>query len=61
MRASWIFSKNDVIANIGVITGGVLVWALDSRCPDLVIGILIALVILNGARLIIIDARSELN
>ncbi|VAW59528.1 Cobalt-zinc-cadmium resistance protein CzcD [hydrothermal vent metagenome] len=61
MRASWIFSKNDVIANIGVITGGVLVWALDSRWPDLVIGILIALVILNGARLIIIDARSELN
>ncbi len=60
MRASWIFSKNDVIANTGVITGGVLVWALDSRWPDLAIGSLIALVILNGARLIIADARREL-
>jgi Co/Zn/Cd efflux system component len=61
MRASWIFSKNDVIANLGVIAGGLLVWLLDSRWPDLLIGSLIALVILNGARLIIIDARSELS
>jgi len=61
MRASWIFSKNDVIANMGVILGGLLVWMLDSRWPDLVIGSLIALVIFNGARHIIIDARSELN
>ena len=60
MRASWIFSKNDVIANTGVIIGGVLVWLLDSRWPDLIIGSLIALVILNGARLIVKDAQSEL-
>ena len=61
MRASWIFSKNDVIANTGVILGGLLVWLLDSRWPDLVIGSLIALVIFNGARHIIMDARSELS
>jgi len=61
MRASWIFSKNDVIANVGVIVGGLLVWLLDSRWPDLIIGSLIALVIFNGARHIIYDARSELN
>ena len=60
MRASWIFTKNDVIANSGVILGGILVWLLDNRWPDLVIGCLIALVILNGARHIIQDARSEL-
>lgn len=60
MRASWIFSKNDVIANTGVIIGGVLVWLLDTRWPDLVIGGLIALVILNGARHIIVDAKNEL-
>lgn len=60
MRASWIFSKNDVIANGGVIIGGLMVWLLDSRWPDLVIGSLIALLILNGARQIIIDARTEL-
>jgi len=61
MRASWIFSKNDVIANTGVIIGGVLVWLLDTRWPDLVIGVLIALVILNGARHIILDAKKELD
>jgi len=60
MRASWIFSKNDVIANTGVILGGGLVWLLDNRWPDLVIGCLIAMVILNGARLIVRDARQEL-
>lgn len=60
MRASWIFSKNDVVANTGVILGGGLIWLLDNRWPDLVIGSLIALVILNGARRIILDARQEL-
>jgi hypothetical protein len=25
MRASWIFSKNDVIANLGIIIGGLFV------------------------------------
>ena len=60
MRASWIFSKNDVIANAGVIVGGLLVWVLDNRWPDLIIGGLIALLVLNGARLIIQDSGQEL-
>ena len=60
MRASWIFSKNDVIANTGVIVGGALVWLLDSRWPDLLIGTLISLVILSGARHIVLDAKREL-
>ncbi|MCB1196867.1 MAG: cation transporter [Deltaproteobacteria bacterium] len=59
MRASWIFSANDVIANIGVILGGVLVWKLDKRWPDLMIGLIIAAVILRGAWLIIKDAISS--
>ncbi len=61
MRASWIFSANDVIANLGVIIGGVLVWWLDTRWPDIIIGIIIAYVILRGARMIIKDAKSEMN
>ncbi len=60
MRASWVFSKNDVIANTGVIISGLLVWLLESRWPDLIIGSLIALLIFSGARHIILDARSEL-
>ncbi len=57
MRASWIFSKNDVIANVGVIAAGGLVWWLDSRWPDIVIGAVVAVVILKGARTIVREAR----
>ncbi|UZE94532.1 cation transporter [Alkalimarinus alittae] len=53
MKASWIFSANDVIANLGVILAGALVAFTGSRYPDLVIGLLIGLVVLNGARKIL--------
>ena len=59
MRASWIFSKNDVIANLGVIFSGSLVYILGSRWPDLVIGAIIVLIVLRGGAGIIIDARHE--
>ncbi len=53
MQASWIFSANDVIANMGVIIAGVLVTFTGSRYPDLIIGFVIALVVFNGARRIL--------
>lgn len=53
MKASWIFSANDVIANLGVIAAGLLVAMTGSRYPDLVIGFVIALIVLNGARRIL--------
>lgn len=59
MRASWIFSKNDVIANIGIIIAGALVYFMDSRYPDLIIGLLITLLVLRGGVLIVKDARQE--
>ncbi len=59
MRASYIFSKNDVIANAGVIVGGVLVYVTGVRWPDLVVGIAIAYVVFRGALTIIADARKE--
>ncbi len=59
MRASWIFSKNDVIANIGIILGGVLVYLLDSRFPDLVIGFAIAIIVIRGGIHIVKDASNE--
>ena len=49
MKASYIFSTNDVIANVGVIGAGMLVAATGSRYPDLVIGTIIAAVVLSGA------------
>jgi Co/Zn/Cd efflux system component len=56
MRASWIFSRSDVIANAGVILAGVLVAATGSRWPDLVVGGAIALVVLHGGRAILRSA-----
>jgi Co/Zn/Cd efflux system component len=48
MRASLIFSKNDVIANLGIIVAGALVWVSGSRYPDLVIGTIITIVVFRG-------------
>ena len=59
MRASWIFSANDVIANLGVIFAGVLVFWLDSRWPDLVIGVIVSCVVLRGAKMILEEAGNE--
>ncbi|MEM9908986.1 MAG: cation diffusion facilitator family transporter [Cyanobacteria bacterium P01_D01_bin.44] len=59
MRASWIFSKNDVIANLGVIGAGLLVRLLQAQLPDLVIGLAIATLVLRGSLQIIQEARSE--
>ena len=47
-RASYIFSANDVIANIGVIVSGLIVKLSGSQIPDLVIGILIGAVVVRG-------------
>lgn len=59
MRASWIFSKNDVIANLGVMLGGLLVFIIDSRWPDIMIGTIIVLIVLRGGLIIVNDARRE--
>ena len=59
MRASWIFSRNDVIANAGVVLSGGLVYVTGIRWPDLVVGIAIAYVVFRGALSIIADARHE--
>lgn len=53
MKASYIFSTNDVLANMGVIVAGLLVAWTGSQVPDLVIGTVIALVVLGGARRIL--------
>lgn len=48
MRASYIFSTNDVLANLGVIAAGALVAWTGSRLPDLVVGAAVALLVLTG-------------
>jgi len=59
MRASWIFSKNDVIANIGIIVSGVIVFWTGTAIADLVIGLLISLIVIRGGFSILQDVKSE--
>ena len=57
LRATWIFTRADVIANVGVIAAGVLVLLLGSPYPDYVIGSLIGLYVVKEAVEILSEAR----
>lgn len=61
MKASWIFSANDVIVNIGIIFAGIMVYITNSRYPDLIIGGIIALIVLRGALQILKIAQLDKN
>ena len=49
MKASMIFTSNDVIINLGVIIAGVLVNYLSSSKPDLIIGTIVFVLVIQGA------------
>ncbi|MBL6730761.1 MAG: cation transporter [Flavobacteriales bacterium] len=49
MKASMIFTSNDVIINAGVIFAGVLVLLTQSKYPDLVVGSIVFLIVVRGA------------
>jgi len=49
MKASMIFTSNDIIVNLGVIAAGFLVNLLSSNTPDLVIGTIVFIVVARGA------------
>lgn len=59
MRASWIFSKNDVIANLGILLAAVLVEVFTSNLPDLITGFIVALLVVRGGKMILADAAAE--
>ena len=60
MRAVWLFSRNDAIGNLAVVVAAVLVWALGSPWPDLLVAFAVAGLFLQSAWSIIRDARSDL-
>ena len=49
MQASAIFTSNDIIVNGGVILAGVLVYWLESKWPDLVVGGIVFGFVMRGA------------
>lgn len=53
MKASWIFSANDVVINLGVILAGLLVAWTGSNYPDLIIGGVVGGFVVIGAKRIL--------
>ncbi|MGC6437905.1 MAG: cation transporter [Flavobacteriaceae bacterium] len=49
MKASMIFTSNDVIINLGIIVAGLLVNWLNSSKPDLIIGTIVFVLVIQGA------------
>ncbi|WP_037321289.1 cation transporter [Salegentibacter sp. Hel_I_6] len=49
MQASAIFTSNDIIVNGGVILAGILVYFLESKWPDLIIGGIVFTFVMRGA------------
>lgn len=49
IKASMIFTSNDVIINLGVIVAGILVNTLNSNKPDLIVGTIVFILVMQGA------------
>jgi Co/Zn/Cd efflux system component len=59
MRSAWVCSRNDVMANMGVLLAAGAVAISGSAWPDIVIGLLIAALFGTSAVSVIRDARRE--
>ena len=59
LRASWIFTRADVIANIGIILAAVLVIVTNSNVPDVFIGLAIGGYVIKEAFGILREAHQE--
>jgi Co/Zn/Cd efflux system component len=58
MRALWICSGSDVIANLGVVASGAMVALLNSRLPDLIVGAVVSALVIRGGFRILGEARA---
>jgi len=61
LRSTWLCSRNDIIANLSVITASGLVIVTGSAIPDIVVGLGIAFLFLRSANSVIREAQSEIN
>ena len=55
----WVCSRNDIIANLGVLLAAALVFAFDSSWPDLLIGLVITILFLKSGVGILKSAKSQ--
>ena len=60
MRSAWLCSRNDVMANAGVLLAAAGVFVTSSAWPDIAIGLLIAAMFVTSAFSVIREARRAL-
>lgn len=60
MESTWVCSRNDLIANSGVLLAAWLTTLTLSKWPDLIVGLLIAAVFLRSAISVVRRANAEL-
>jgi Co/Zn/Cd efflux system component len=60
MKASLIFTSNDIIINLGVISAGLFVNWLNSNKPDLIIGSIVFVLVIQGAMRILKLGKKKL-
>ena len=57
MKASWIFTTNDMISNLAIAVSGLAVMLLGSPLPDLLIGLVVTVIVGRGGWRILAGAR----
>lgn len=57
LKASWIFTANDMLANAGIVVSGAAVMFFRSPLPDLIIGLVVGGIVLKGGWDIMKEAR----
>ncbi len=58
MRATWVCTRNDMINNVGVLIAAGLVYWLSSPLPDIIIGLIIAVIVMRSAWGVILEAKN---
>jgi Co/Zn/Cd efflux system component len=60
MRSAWICTRNDVLGNLAVLLAALGVFGTGTGWPDLLVAIIMASLALQGAFIVIQQARAEL-
>jgi cation diffusion facilitator family transporter len=60
MRSTWLCSRNDLLANAGVLMAAVATYAFASQWPDIVVGVAIAALFLRSAISVIVESLKAL-
>lgn len=60
LKSTWTCSRNDLVANVGVLLAAAATYWLASIWPDIIVGCIIASLFVSSAFKIVLEARSVL-